>query len=90
MNLSKHPAETVKITTTKLEAAVRCPHAIKPADPIITFLLKLNLQRVEKKKCSPSITPPGLPILVKKLAAFTSDDCGTIINEHGLMAKCGG
>src|SRR5665213_1020145 len=58
-----------------LDAAVRAAYGMKPAEDILAFLLKLNLELADKESDGKSITPPGLPAFVKDPKTFISEDC---------------
>ncbi|MGO9476512.1 MAG: DNA methyltransferase [Limisphaerales bacterium] len=61
-----------------LDTAVRAAYGMKPAEDILAFLLKLNLELAEKESAGTSITPPGLPAFVEKPKDFISNDCVSI------------
>jgi hypothetical protein len=61
-----------------LDSAVRAAYGMKPAEDILAFLLKLNLELAEKESDGKAITPPGLPASVEKPKDFVSKDCVTI------------
>jgi len=61
-----------------LDAAVRAAYGMKPAEDILTFLLKLNLELADKESDGKSITPPGLPAFVKDSKTFISADCVSV------------
>jgi hypothetical protein len=58
-----------------LDAAVRAAYGMKPAEDILAFLLKLNLELAEKETNGQPTTPPGLPAWVPEPDSFVSRDC---------------
>jgi type II restriction/modification system DNA methylase subunit YeeA len=58
-----------------LDAAVRAAYGMKPAEDILVFLLKLNLELADKEAKGEAITPPGLPAFVPEPESFVSRDC---------------
>jgi hypothetical protein len=68
----------LRIAHTALDAAVRAAYGMKPAEDILAFLLKLNLELANKEADGKSITPPGLPAFVKDPKTFISEDCVTV------------
>jgi hypothetical protein len=66
----------MKITAhAALDAAVRAAYGMKPDEDILAFLLKLNLELVEKETKGKAITPPGLPAFVEEPKEFISKNC---------------
>src|ERR1017187_5629573 len=61
-----------------LDAAVRAAYGMKPAEDILAFLLKLNLELADKESAGKTITPPGLPAFVKEPKTFISADCVSV------------
>jgi SAM-dependent methyltransferase len=61
-----------------LDSAVRAAYGMKPDEDILAFLLKLNLELAEKEANGESVTPPGLPTVVKDPKEFISKDCVTV------------
>jgi hypothetical protein len=61
-----------------LDAAVRAAYGMKPAEDILAFLLKLNLELADKEAKGETITPPGLPAFVKDPKTFISKDCVSV------------
>lgn len=59
----------------KLDAAVRAAYAMPKAADILTFLLALNQTCAAKEAAGEKITPPGLPLPVKELGKFVTEDC---------------
>ena len=57
-----------------LDAAVRAAYGMKPAEDILAFLLKLNLELADKETKGEVIMPPGLPAFVKDPKTFISED----------------
>ena len=58
-----------------LDTAVRAAYGMTPAEDILSFLLKLNLELAAKEAKSEPITPPGLPAFVPEPQSFVSNDC---------------
>jgi hypothetical protein len=58
-----------------LDAAVRAAYGMNPAEDILAFLLKLNLELAAKETNGQPITPPGLPAFVGSPKEFISKDC---------------
>jgi MmeI, target recognition domain len=61
-----------------LDSAVRAAYGMKPAEDILAFLLKLNLELADKESDGKTITPPGLPEFVKDPKTFISADCVSV------------
>ena len=61
-----------------LDATVRAAYGMKPAEDILAFLLKLNLELADKETKGEIITPPGLPAFVKEPKTFFSADCVSV------------
>ena len=58
-----------------LDTAVRAAYGMKPAEDILAFLLKLNLELADKEKKGDPVTPPGLPASIEKPEQFVTEDC---------------
>jgi hypothetical protein len=58
-----------------LDAAVRAAYGMKPAEDILAFLLKLNLELAAKEAKGEPITPPGLPKYYPDPKKLVTDDC---------------
>jgi hypothetical protein len=58
-----------------LDTAVRAAYGMKPAEDILVFLLKLNLELADIEAKGEVITPPGLPAFVEKPKEFVTKDC---------------
>jgi hypothetical protein len=71
-------ANPLKDAHAALDTAVRAAYGIKPAEDILAFLLKLNLELAEKEKNGQAITPPGLPAFVPEPKEFVTKDCVSI------------
>ena len=56
----------------KLDVAVRAAYGMKPAEDILAFLLKLNLELADKETKGKPITPPGLPAFVAEPESFSA------------------
>ena len=61
-----------------LDTTVRAAYGMKPAEDILAFLLKLNLELADKETKGEAITPPGLPAFVKEPKSFISADCVSV------------
>jgi hypothetical protein len=66
-----------------LDTAVRATYGMKPAEDILAFLLKLNLELADKELNGKTITPPGLPAFVKDPKTFISADCVSMEKAKG-------
>ena len=66
-----------------LDAAVRAAYGMKPAEDILAFLLKLNLELADKEANGEAITPPGLPAFVNDPKTFISKDCVSVEKTKG-------
>jgi hypothetical protein len=58
-----------------LDAAVRAAYGMKPAEDILAFLLKLNLELADKETKGEPITPPGLPSNYPDAKKLVTEDC---------------
>ena len=58
-----------------LDAAVRAAYGMKPAEDILAFLLKLNLELADKESDGKSITPPGVPKNYPDAKKLVTEDC---------------
>ena len=58
-----------------LDAAVRAAYGMNPAEDILVFLLKLNLELAEKETKGEPITPPGLPKNYPDSKKLVTADC---------------
>ena len=70
----RYTSDTV-FDTCAVAEAVRVAYGMKPAEDILAFLLKLNLEFKDKESDGKTITPPGLPAFVEKPKEFISKDC---------------
>jgi hypothetical protein len=73
--MEETPANPVNEAQDKLDASVYSSYGLKEGDDILSFLLALNYQLVEKESAKIQIVGPGLPPSIINKEEFITDDC---------------